>query len=292
MWLSATSTRDIHGAWTTALAPPYIIFKGATPGEKEAAKEAQRLKDWHAKHKDSKKAPPAPAKKTKKEVAGAGRMVQGLQNIFGVDKKVKFQAAQATSGWMTEAIFLDVVDRLHDLKQFGRRGLLVVDLFAAHRTEAVRQKAKERGYAIAYIPGGCTSKAQPHDVSCNKSFKGKMTELYSKFVIDNGSTNPASRQQLCEWIVEAYRCEAIRVELHNAIYDCVVSALTEEYDEQAVQKHNLEQRATAEGSVEELAKELECCLVVSDSEDEEECDYDHEEEGDDDKYMDCDDEQN
>jgi len=76
-----------------------------------------------------------------------------------------------TKGWMDEGLMMrwtkDVLLR-HTQKE---RCLLVLDSFAGHKTEAVRKLFRRSNIVPAVIPGGCTSKLQPLDVSINKPFK-------------------------------------------------------------------------------------------------------------------------
>ena len=50
--------------------------------------------------------------------------------------------------------------------------LLVWDSFKAHLTEDVLKELARLQIHSVVIPGGCTSKAQPLDVSINKPLKG------------------------------------------------------------------------------------------------------------------------
>ena len=57
------------------------------------------------------------------------------------------------------------------------RSLLVLDSFSAHKTDAVKQRFREKKTDLAVIPGGLTSRLQPLDVLLNKSFKSKVINL-------------------------------------------------------------------------------------------------------------------
>ncbi|CAI2196191.1 13529_t:CDS:1, partial [Funneliformis geosporum] len=54
------------------------------------------------------------------------------------------------------------------------RSLLVLDSFASHLVDSVKNQLQEKNTNIAGIPDGLTSKLQPLDVSVNKSFKSKV----------------------------------------------------------------------------------------------------------------------
>jgi len=64
------------------------------------------------------------------------------------------------------------------LKECGPREIHleipVLDSFRGHTVDNVKNRLIEKNTNIAIIPGGCTSKLQPLDVSINKSFKSKV----------------------------------------------------------------------------------------------------------------------
>ncbi len=60
----------------------------------------------------------------------------------------------------------------------GRKSLFVMDSFRVHLTEETKKCLKERNSDLAIIPGECTSKVQPLDVSCNKPFKAVLRERW------------------------------------------------------------------------------------------------------------------
>ncbi len=55
--------------------------------------------------------------------------------------------------------------------------MLVFDSFSAHIAPAVKQKFKSINTVPVVIPGGCTSKVQPLDVSLNKPFKSHVPQV-------------------------------------------------------------------------------------------------------------------
>ena len=61
------------------------------------------------------------------------------------------------------------------------------------------------------IPGGCTSRLQPADVSWNRPFKAKLAELYDEWLFNgpvdntkNGNSKAPSKPLLLKWIKEAW----------------------------------------------------------------------------------------
>ena len=68
----------------------------------------------------------------------------------------------------------NILDYLED--QFipvlhGQPSLLILDLFAAHKTRQVLNTFLANDITVSLIPGGCTSLVQPFDVSINRPFK-------------------------------------------------------------------------------------------------------------------------
>lgn len=74
-------------------------------------------------------------------------------------------------GWMDEQLMLRWVSEILVPHTKKDRALLVLDSFTAHKTDAVKKAMRKVNVVPAVIPGGCTSKLQPLDVSINKPFK-------------------------------------------------------------------------------------------------------------------------
>ena len=99
--------------------------------------------------------------------------------------------------------------------------LLMLDSFKAHITEKIETRMKEHGTTHCVIPGGCTSKLQPLDVSLNKPFKQVMKGCGANFIHTavgeasdkDGKIKTASKQQVFNWVVEAWEMMKKRKEL-------------------------------------------------------------------------------
>ena len=87
-----------------------------------------------------------------------------------------------SEGWMNESEMTWWIENIWT-KRASRgnnpRSLLVLDSFTAHKTDAVKQRFREKKTDLAVIPGGLTSRLQPLDVSLNRSFKAKV--IYFSF---------------------------------------------------------------------------------------------------------------
>lgn len=66
----------------------------------------------------------------------------------------------------------------------GHHALLVFNTFRGHLTDDVVQKLAENNITHITIPGGCTSKVQPLDVSINKPFKDYLCGAWEQYMIE------------------------------------------------------------------------------------------------------------
>ena len=111
------------------------------------------------------------------------------------------------NGWTTETSFIDMVRRhLPTLNMSrGERGMVVVDMYSAHRTEAFRELLKQKGgWILVLVPGGCTSEVQVHDLAANKEVKEIIRRKHEELCSSRGEAVKPSRSVICKWIAEAY----------------------------------------------------------------------------------------
>ena len=66
--------------------------------------------------------------------------------------------------------------------------LLILDSFSAHANAQFALLASKYNINLALIPGGCTSKVQPLDVSLNKPFKDVARHQWIDFVRSSAET--------------------------------------------------------------------------------------------------------
>jgi hypothetical protein len=89
-----------------------------------------------------------------------------------------------------DEVIIPYVDKTRSNMPLGREqpALLICDVFAAHRTEAVREKIAENNLKLVYVPPSCTGELQPLDVSIDDPFKKLMkaefTNWYSGMIKD------------------------------------------------------------------------------------------------------------
>lgn len=92
------------------------------------------------------------------------------------------------------------------------RRLLVWDSFSAHITPEIKKNVRvDYNSDMAVIPGGCTSKLQPCDVSWNKPFKDIFRDFYDEWVLEGdvnltrgGNRKQPDRIQLLKWVKAAW----------------------------------------------------------------------------------------
>jgi len=82
--------------------------------------------------------------------------------------------------WADETSIKFWLNKLGRIKN-QRKRMLVWDLFRGHLTESVKHQVRTlHNSDLCVIPGGCTSKLQPADVSWNRPFKSKLAQLYEE----------------------------------------------------------------------------------------------------------------
>jgi hypothetical protein len=75
--------------------------------------------------------------------------------------------------------------------------LTLLDVFAAHRTAAVRDLFREHNIQVIYVPASCTGELQPLNVSGDASFKATLKELFSAWYttqVEDQLTELAARE--------------------------------------------------------------------------------------------------
>lgn len=76
--------------------------------------------------------------------------------------------------------------------------LLTLDSFKAHTTDNITKMLKEHSTTHCVVPGGCTSKLQPLDVSINKPFKQILKGCWTEFIHTSVNySRPNSKDQDC-----------------------------------------------------------------------------------------------
>lgn len=113
--------------------------------------------------------------------------------------------------WANEEIILYWLRNVWG-KDNQKRRLLVWDAFSAHITPSVKEAARTSYNSdIAVIPGGCTHKLQPCDVSWNRPFKDAFRNRYDDWLVDGevsltpkGNRRPPSKELILKWVKESW----------------------------------------------------------------------------------------
>ena len=93
--------------------------------------------------------------------------------------------------WSNESTTLELIEKVlvpyfstqrtqHGLPE-DHHGLVILDVFAAHRTAPVRQAMEDAHINLVYVPAGCTGLLQPLDVSGNGTFKDSLEAEFAEW---------------------------------------------------------------------------------------------------------------
>ena len=91
-----------------------------------------------------------------------------------------------------------------------QRCLLVFDSIKGHLVDDVLQALKRANASVVVLPGGCTSNAQPGDVSLNWPIKDTLRGLWEEFMTSNMAQDPVSeapaptKDDAMYWIIRAH----------------------------------------------------------------------------------------
>jgi len=115
------------------------------------------------------------------------------------------------TSWANEDSIMSWLGKLYEVNN-RRRRLLVWDAFRAHITPKVKDAVKTKHNAdMTVIPGRCTSKLQPADVSWNRPFKAKLAELFDEWIFSGpidrtrlGNRRPPPKTLLLQWIKQVW----------------------------------------------------------------------------------------
>ena len=88
-----------------------------------------------------------------------GKTDRSLKKL-GNDPSLIYRCTE--SGWMTSKVFLEYLEWLHNEFQ-GEPIALILDVYPSHKSDEVKQKAKELNIELLYVPAGGTAMYQPLD---------------------------------------------------------------------------------------------------------------------------------
>ncbi len=120
-----------------------------------------------------------------------GKMLPAFA-IFKGKRKLKFnppakvKVAVQIKAWMDKGLMKNWFTGVVMPYAKGRRALLIMDAFSAHKTDEMFDLAKKNNVDLIIIPGGCTSKVQPLDVCLNKPFKDVFRTQWMQYMESTG----------------------------------------------------------------------------------------------------------
>jgi len=90
----------------------------------------------------------------------------------------------------------------------GPPPILILDAYRVHQMGSIVNRIQMMGIEVIHIPAGCTYLCQPIDVGINKPLKSLMRAKWEDWMtgegVANGIAKEPSRQQVAEWLVDAY----------------------------------------------------------------------------------------
>jgi hypothetical protein len=143
------------------------------------------------------------------------------------------------SGWMTREAMGFWMRRVWGDPQDDVRRLLVLDEYTVHKTAEVREKADNQKTDLVFVPGGCTSLAQPLDVSINKPFKANLRRMWEAWAYENlrglERVHP-SRQNVINWVSESWTSIDANI-IVKSFLRCGISNAMDGSEDDEVQTH-------------------------------------------------------
>ena len=141
-----------------------------------------------------------------------GRKLPPLVLFKGVRKPNPSEIPQGVvvemspQSWATEEIIQKWLNLVWG--RSSQRRLLVWDAYAAHKTTNIRRLADKRHNSdLIIIPGGCTSRLQPCDVSWNRPFKEHFRQHYDEWVVSGvkdytkgGNRRAPPKSLILQWV--------------------------------------------------------------------------------------------
>lgn len=124
---------------------------------------------------------------------------------------VVYMCGAGQKSWADEASIKFWLSKLWG-RNSQRRRMLVWDAFRGHITSNIKEQVKTiYNTDMCVIPGGCTSKLQPADVSWNRPFKARLAELYDEWLFSGpvektakGNRRGPPKSVVMRWIKEAW----------------------------------------------------------------------------------------
>jgi hypothetical protein len=134
------------------------------------------------------------------------RPIDGLKKLSH-----KIHVTYAKKSWFDDDVTEDFLINVVKRDFFKKKRLLVWDSFRCHISESTKKVLKQLNVDIAVIPRGTTKYIQPADVCWNKSFKCKMKEFYTDWLLNGekcytkgGNVKAVDFVTVCNWVISAW----------------------------------------------------------------------------------------
>ena len=170
----------------------YVFLRGQVLAEKGKEEVDAKLPDDYRKSFTAIASITADGKKLPPIFLATGKSPRSMQQFDGMSSKTSdYELFYSEGGNTDEKAMIHYLQLLHIwMKSFPCA--LVLDRYASHETEAVKQKAKELDIRLVYIPTSATDKFQPLDRRVFGVLKSKASKEFDNFVFDahRGFTKP------------------------------------------------------------------------------------------------------
>ncbi|CUG89304.1 Hypothetical protein, putative, partial [Bodo saltans] len=144
----------------------------------------------------------------------------------------KYAVTVSENGWMNTDTFIEWTKELPKVPA-GTRGLVVLDVFAAHRCEKSLSRLKDLNYDVVFIPGGCTSELQVHDVYVNRPFKAAVTAWHATKRAEQGSADGVSRTAISCQVARIYETQEMNTHVIRGMTKLIFQPINAVEEDQA-----------------------------------------------------------
>ena len=134
------------------------------------------------------------------------------REVAALDKEFKgCHIASSPNAWMNTELTHEWINKVLGTFSFTQR-YLVWDSYECHIEDSVKSSLKAKKIDVSIIPGGCTKYIQAPDMSWNKPFKAYATEMYDKWLAEEGikqftaagNLKAPPRRTIVQWILQAW----------------------------------------------------------------------------------------
>ena len=177
-----------------------------------------------------------------------------------------FIIAVQEKAWMDAALMSRYIREIWFAYTKRSKSLLVLDSFKCHISDEAKNQIKRGNSIPAVIPGGCTSKLQPLDVSINRPFKAILRNQWQQYMMnwaannDQGKPKPVDKQTILDWIINAYEYIKARPEMIKKSFKVTgISTALDGSENELIRNDNLVpvESAQSEAKMEEASDDIE-----------------------------------